>query len=514
MSPALLEISNLSKKFAQPVLKNLCLEIQPGTIHGLVGQNGAGKSTLMNIIAGFLSADSGSILLDGIPHAPDTVADAILSGISLAVQEMSLIDDLSVAENIMLRTFPAELGIIKGRQMLKSAEQLAEKVGLESIDLLQPVSRLTSAQRQLVELAKALSCPFRLLILDEPTAALTLEKTEIIHGLLRELVQSTKAIIYISHRLDDVIELCDRVSVLKDGVMINTKETCEIDASWLIKEMSQSTIEIEANHCFKEEKSLRLSVLDIVTPRTKNPVKLTIYSGEIVGVAGLVGSGRSELLKAIYGLEERISGSVKVHLENDQFLSPKNAFESVNARVGFIPEDRKTQGIFLGQDVGSNITISSLRSFRTWTKSLDLTKERADLTALMSALSIACHSFYQSIETLSGGNQQKAIVGRWLMAGCNILLLDEPTRGIDVGAKTALHNEFLAFRDRGNAILIVSSELEELMFLCDRIVVLSDGECSGHFARHNWSKELMLDAAFRAYQMKKTNTQDAEQIID
>ena len=514
MSSALLEISNLSKTFAQPILKNLYLEIQPGTIHGLVGQNGAGKSTLTNIIAGFLSADSGRILLDGRPHNPKTVADANLRGVSLSVQEMSLIDNLSVAENIMLRTFPTEFGIIKERQLLGSAGQLAKKVGLGSVDLHQPVSNLTLAQRQLVELAKALSCPFRLLILDEPTAALTEAQTEIIHELLRGLVQSTRAIMYISHRLDDVMELCDKVSVLRDGILINTRKTCDIDASWLIKEMSESTGEIEEKHCFKGKKSKRLSVLDMVTPRTKNPIDLTVHGGEIVGLAGLAGSGRSELLKAIYGLKERLSGSVKVHLENEQWLSPKNASESVSACVGFIPEDRKTQGIFLGQDVGSNITISSLRSFRTWTKSLDLTKERADLTALMSALSIACHSFYQSIETLSGGNQQKAIVGRWLMAGCNILLLDEPTKGIDVGAKTALHNEFLAFRDRGNAILIVSSELEELMFLCDRIVVLSDGECSGHFARHNWSKELMLDAAFRAYQMKKTNTQDAEQIID
>ena len=514
MSSALLEISDLSKKFAQPVLRDINFEVHSGTIHGLVGQNGAGKSTLTNIIAGFLSADSGRILLDGRPHTPKTVADANLKGVSLAVQEMSLIDNLSVAENIMLRTFPAEFGIIRERQLLGSARKLAEKVGLGSVDLHQPVLSLTLAQRQLVELAKALSCPFRLLILDEPTAALTEAQTEIIHELLRGKVQSSRAIIYISHRLDDVMELCDKVSVLRDGILINTRKTCDIDATWLIKEMSESTGEIEERHCFKGQKSKRLSVLDMVTPRTKNPIDLTIHGGEIVGLAGLAGSGRSELLKAIYGLEERLSGSVKVHLENEQWLSPQNASESVSACVGFIPEDRKTQGIFLGQDVCSNITISSLKRFCTWPKSLDLIKEREAVTALISKLSIVCNSFYQSIETLSGGNQQKALVGRWLMASCNILLLDEPTRGMDVGAKAALHDELFAFRDRGNGLLIVSSELEELMLLCDRIVVLSDGECSGEFTRHAWSKELILDAAFRAYKVKNTQTPNAEKSFD
>lgn len=493
-----LVIENLSKSFAAPVLTNVSLRIEPGCIHGLVGENGAGKSTLINILMGLLSKDAGKITLDECEYQPSQVSDAFAVGFSLAAQELSLIDYLSVAENILLKALPSRRGLLHQDEIQLQARYWAEAIGLDPSLLLQRVAHLSLAQKQQVELAKALATASRLLILDEPTAALTEPQAEQLHRVIRDCANRGMAVIYVSHRLQDVLRVCDTVSVLRNGEIEFTQSSSTLSVPILIEAMSGSTRVESKTHNPQHKGELLLSVDNMMTKDLPNPIEFKCHRGEIVGVAGLAGSGRSELLMAIYGLTKLTKGSVNLH-RGENKIPIRSAHQAVSLGMGLVAEDRKSQGIFADKSIAFNMVIASLRRVANSWGILRSSVEKKLTEALIQELGVKCDHSAQAIARLSGGNQQKILIGRWLHAQADVILLDEPTRGVDQNAKQLIYEKLHDWREKGALIIIVSSEIDELTSLCDRIVVLSNRKQVATFSPHEWSREKILNAAFSAY---------------
>jgi ribose transport system ATP-binding protein len=492
-----LGVNNLYKSFAAPVLKGINLHIEAGSIHGLVGENGAGKSTLINILMGLLEPDSGELLLAGNVYRPQKVAHAFAAGFSLAAQELSLIDHLSVAENILLKCLPNRCAFLNRAQMIEQAQYWAERIGLNSVSITQKVTDLSLAEKQLVELAKALCTAKKLLILDEPTAALTAPQAEHLHKLIRECAAKGMAIVYVSHRLQDVLSVCDKVSVLREGEIQFTQASSCLTVPLLIEAMSGSS-QHHPHRASKAPGDPRILVQDLVTRDLPTPISFHCRTGEIFGIAGLAGAGRSELLSAVYGLTPRTRGDVQV-VTAAGHVSVSSPSQAVQLGIGMVAEDRKTQGIFAHKSIAFNLTIAGLKNIASRWGILRPRIEKQTATALINQLKIKCDSSDQAIARLSGGNQQKIIIGRWMQAQVDILLLDEPTRGVDPTAKNAIHDQLRQLRDQGATIIVVSSEIDELMSLCDRIMVLSNRQSVVTFDAGEWSHDIILQAAFSAY---------------
>lgn len=488
-----------SKSFATPVLHDVDLEVFAGHIHGLVGENGAGKSTLAKIIVGLETADSGSLYLDGQPYRPTNTADSLRAGVAICAQELSLVDDLSIAENILLNTAASPLMRIRRKRADERASRLLRLVGLEHLTPHTLVGRLSLAEKQLVEVAKTLATEAKLLILDEPTSALTVPQAEVLHGILRDRVRGGISVIYISHRLGDVLNVCDRVSVLRDGEVRLTADCDELSEGALIREMAGVDADFNAPpRPTVISAPLHLTVADLRTSKLPNPISFNCKRGEILGVAGLAGSGRTELLNAIFGLDRRIGGSVKIHGESGT-IETRNPWQSIKNGIGLVTEDRAKNGIFRDQALAFNVTIAGLGRISDRIGRLVRRKELGAVARLSEALRVRSTGAYQKMHELSGGNQQKSMLARWLHCESQLLLLDEPTRGVDVTAKLAIHTELVRLRDSGITVIAVSSELEELQSLCDRIIVLSNRVLVTEFQRSNWSQHEILEAAFSEY---------------
>lgn len=498
-----LKIEGLSKRFAAPVLKQVGLQIMRGSVHGLVGENGAGKSTLINIVSGLLAADEGEISLNGTSYSRSSRRKALDHGVALAYQELSLIETLSVAENILLSDLPGRsLGIARV-QLRTRARELMDLVGLAEVNADDGLSTLTLAQRQLVELAKALSMPeanCKLLMLDEPTSALTGPQADRIHKIIRDRADAGLSVLYVSHRLEDVLKVCDEVSVLRDGGIALCAPSSTLTSNDLIKAMSGKALKARKDDELKTPGEPCLQVAQLATDIFPEPISLCCHRGEILGIAGLAGAGRSELLHSIFGLPAERKGSVflKDAIDNHEILidSPSQA---VKNGIALIAEDRKSQGIFADKSVSMNSTVAGIGKLRGALSTISPRRERRVTEELIDRLKVKCDGPLQRIDRLSGGNQQKVLIARWLQARANVWLLDEPTRGVDVTSKLAIHEQLRKLRDDGAALLIVSSELEELMTLSDRILVLSDGKQVAEFQRGQWSKEMLLEAAFSGY---------------
>ena len=487
------------KSFATPVLRDVDLEISIGHIHGLVGENGAGKSTLAKIIVGLENADSGSLYLDDQPYRPINTSDSLGAGIAICAQELSLVADLSIAENILLHTSTSSFTRIRRKHAEENASRLLDLVGLVRSDPRTLVSRLSLAEKQLVEIAKTLATDASLLILDEPTSALTAPQAELLHRILRDKARDGVTVIYISHRLGDVLSVCDRVSVLRDGEVRLTKDCNVLSEKLLIREMAGEDADFEAApRSVKEASSIHLTVEDLQTSKLPNPISFNCRRGEILGIAGLAGSGRTELLNAIFGLDKRTAGSVKVHM-NGGTTETRTPRQSIKCGVGLVTEDRAKDGVFRDQALAFNVTIAGLRRISNPIGRLIREREARSVTLLIEALHVRSNGVDQKMRELSGGNQQKSMLGRWLHRESQLLLLDEPTRGVDVTAKLAIHTELVRLRDAGITVIAVSSELEELQSLCDRIIVLSNRKLVTEFHRNNWSQEEILAAAFSEY---------------
>jgi ribose transport system ATP-binding protein len=504
-----LQLTGLTKAYAAPVLSDINLAVHAGEVLALTGENGAGKSTLSKIIAGVVNADAGSMELAGQPYAPASRSRAEACGVRMVLQELSLIGTLSVAENLQLGQIPSRAGFISHGELAQRARVQLDRVGLTNLDTAQPVSALGIGQQQLLEIARGLDSmhsggKLQLLILDEPTAMLSARETAILFEQITLLTAQGVAIIYISHRLDELARVADRVVVLRDGQLVYDQSEGRLEPQRIVQAMVGKEI-AEAQPRAARPKGaevLRVAGLSLV-PWVTN-INLALFAGQIVGVAGLVGSGRTQLLRLIYGADRMDTGSIYVGGTSAlaRIDSPSTA---VAHGIGLLTEDRKSEGLLLGQSLASNLTLADLRAVSRagWIRRA---AEAGVFERWSQRLRIRARDSSQRVEELSGGNQQKVVLARWLHRDCRVLLLDEPTRGVDVGARADIYAELEALADAGKALLVVSSDLRELMMLCDRIAVMSAGRLAGVFARGSWSEEGLLEAAFSAYARSEART--------
>ncbi len=489
----------ICKSFSNQVLHEVDLAIPAGSIHGLVGENGAGKSTLAKIIAGLMQADAGTLHLDDAPYSPPSAAEALRAGVAICTQELSLVDDLSVSDNILLATSTVKLARIDRRAADARASTLLDLVGLRDVAPRTRVRSLSLAEKQLVEIAKVLATDAKLLILDEPTSALTGPQADRLHAILRDRAIAGACVIYISHRLSDVLDICDEVTVLRDGRVRLALPSERLDEKTLIREMAGADADFNARRrTSKQLADARLTVENLRTAALSHPISFACKRGEILGIAGLAGAGRSELLRTVFGLDRRIGGSVRIDADGiaTEVRTPRQA---IRCGAGFVAEDRAGDGVFPAQALKFNITVAGLGRIADRAGRLVRSQERSAVLKLLKDLRVKSDGVDQKMRELSGGNQQKSLLARWLHCESRLLLLDEPTRGIDVAAKLAVHEELVRLRDAGMSIVAVSSEVEELQSLCDRILVLSKGKLVAEFQPGNWSQEAILAAAFSEY---------------
>jgi ribose transport system ATP-binding protein len=470
----LLEMRGIVKRFPGVLaLGGVDLDVRAGEVHCLLGQNGAGKSTLMKVLSASYQPDEGEIRWAGeAVQLPNPQASMRL-GISTIYQELDLVPDLSVAENIFLGHEISTAGFTQRSAVNRAAAALLERLGHAEIPPGRPVGRLAPAARQIVSMARALSQNTRLLILDEPSAVLDQGEVANLFRVIRDLAAEGVAVVYISHRLEEIRQIGDRMTVLKDGRTVATGlSVADTPTSELITLMTGRAIE----YVFPPRGSstpgeVVLAVRDLGVQGLFSGVDLTVRAGEIVGLAGLVGAGRSEIVETVYGARRASAGTVEV---NGKRLPRGNVRAAVAAGMGLCPEERKSQGLLLDQAVYRNITVSSLRRFARFGM-LDAAAERARARELAASLDVRPAGVDREVRLLSGGNQQKVVLARWLLRECTVLVLDEPTRGVDVGARTEIYQLIRALADAGVAIVVVSSEVEEVLGLSDRVLVVREG---------------------------------------
>jgi ribose transport system ATP-binding protein len=483
----------ISKRFpGVRALDDVSLAVGSGEVLAIIGENGAGKSTLLKILAGVQAPDGGEILVAGRPSRFRGVEDALAAGIALIHQELNLADNLDLAGNIFLGREPRRLGLLDLAAMRRQASEWLAMVGLD-LDPATPLSRLPIGRQQLVEIAKALSTRARLLIMDEPTSSLSARETETLFRVVKDLRRRGVSVIWISHRLGEVKELADRVVVLRDGR--NAGEIAdrgEIEHERMIRMMVGRDIDRLARRPSHPPGDVVLAVRDLRTPaHPTHAVSFELRAGEIVGVAGLVGAGRTELLTTLFGITPAVAGSLALA---GRAVTPKSPIEAVAAGLALVPEDRKQQGLVLEMAVRENISLVSL-----WPESrggfVDFARERRLAAEMIPALAIKTPGDRQAVQFLSGGNQQKVVLAKWLAMKPKVLLLDEPTRGIDVGAKAEIYDLVHRLAGAGLAVLFVSSEMEEILSLADRALVMHEGRMAGGLLRGELTEENVMRLA-------------------
>ncbi|MFI6501623.1 sugar ABC transporter ATP-binding protein [Nonomuraea typhae] len=488
----MMRVSGLVKRFPGVVaLDGVDLDVRAGEIHALVGENGAGKSTLVKALAGIHMPDAGTMTFDGRPYTPSGAADGLAAGISVVHQELALLPYLTVAENLFLRGLPRRAGVVDRGRLRAGAARLLDEVGLD-VAPDTPVERLGIAQMQLVEIAKAISTECKLLIMDEPTATLTSREAGRLFGILRSLRERGVAIIYISHHLQEVLELADRVTVLRNGRSVESRDMAGVTAPDLVRAMVGRDLAQEYPPLpDRREGGEVLKVTGLRVNGFAGPVSFSVRAGEVVGFAGLVGAGRTETMRAIFGADPAVAGTIALRGKSVRIRHPKDA---VKHGISLLTEDRKSQGLVLDLPISANVTLAKLRGVL-----LSFTRERALAERLGARLHLRSAGVSQQVRTLSGGNQQKVVLAKWLNAGSDVLIVDEPTRGIDVGAKYEIHELLLGLAEEGKALLVVSSDLPELMGICDRILVFSRGKIAGEVARADFDAERILTLAYSGY---------------
>ena len=493
MNNYILEMRNISKSFAGvQALKDVSIRCKTGLVYGLVGENGAGKSTLIKILAGAYRADAGEIIYKGETRNQVSTGEIIESGISIIYQELALVQQMSVAENIFLGREPRKrLGILDIKELNERSGDLLERLRI-SLDLGLPVSELTIAQQQLVEIAKALSQNADLIVMDEPSAILAGSELDQLFRIISSLKAQGVTIIYISHRLEEVFRIADEVTVLKDGEVVATRPIVELDRPTLVKYMVGRSLDEIFPQTEHEKGELVLVAENVSTDTILDGVSLELYAGEILGIAGMVGSGRTELARALFGADQLTSGSVKlVRYGAVDWRSPARA---IDAGLVLVPEDRKAHGLFTALSVRINLTIpilSRLTRFGIMKRSA----EDAVVNEARSRLAIVMSSPDQETQYLSGGNQQKVVLAKWLSTDPAVIILDEPTRGVDVGAKFEIYKLMRELNDRGIAIVMISSELREIIGMSDRILVMNDGRIAGELSREEAGEARIIELA-------------------
>ena len=489
--PALVEIRGMTKAFpGVQALLGVDLDLRAGEVHAVVGENGAGKSTLMKIVAGVYRSDSGSIRLGGVPILNESPRQALERGISMIHQELNLAPNLSVAENVFLGRAPTRGGLIDWRRLYADVEALADRLGID-LDVRARVDELSVARQQMVEIAKALSLDARVIIMDEPTSALTERETEALFDIIARLKSNGVAVVYISHRLDEIFRVADRVTVLRDGRLVGTLPIAQATQPQLIGMMVGRVLttlfpkeSVEIGDPFLEVRHLRRK-------GALEDISFVLRRREILGLAGLVGAGRTELVRVLFGADPLDGGEILLEGRPVRIRRPRDA---IRLGMGFVTEDRKLQGLVLGMNVRENETLASLAQVSKL-GFLNLGRERTLAARLVEQLGVRTPSVEQEVANLSGGNQQKVVIAKWLATRARILILDEPTRGIDVGAKAEVHALMSRLASQGVSILMISSELPEILGMSDRILVMRQGRLSGEFTRDQASQEAILACA-------------------
>ncbi len=491
-SSPLLEVSGLRKSFPGVLaLRGVSLHLQKGEVLALIGENGAGKSTLMKILAGVQPADEGDFRVSGKKVSFRNVNDAMDKGIALIHQELNLCGNLDLAANVFLGREPTKAGLIDESEMRRQTEKFLSQVGLNlPVDTL--AGSIPIGKQQLVEIAKALSCNARVLIMDEPTSSLSQKETETLFEVVKNLRSKGISVIYISHRLGEVKELADRVTVFRDGENAGELMQDQIDHDNMVKLMvGRELSEFYDRQVHNPGKPV-LSLKDLRCPSyPQHPLSLEVSEGEIVGVAGLVGAGRTELLQTIFGVTPALGGSLEISGEAKEIRNPRAA---ISVGIALAPEDRKQHGLVLPMSVRENSSLPSLQrdASRGW---LNENAERTVTQNAVKSMKIKTPNYEQMARFLSGGNQQKIVLGKWLAMSPKLLLLDEPTRGIDVGAKREIYKLMEKLAGEGMAILFVSSEMEEVLGMADRAYVMHEGQISGELSRDQLSEKAIMNLA-------------------
>ncbi len=496
----LLSLTELTKRYGSVTVLDRCsVEIRGGEIHALLGANGAGKSTLVKIVAGLIFPSQGRMRLAGEVYSPNGKQDAESRGVQIVQQELNLIPTLTVAENMFLSRLPSWSGVVRRRELDEQARQALDRFGLQDVATDTLVGSLGVGRQQMVEIAAALDRDCRLLILDEPTAALSSAETRTLFEWLKRMRERGVGIIYISHRLEEVAEVADRTSILRDGKYVGTYATSVLSTEDMINLMSGD--EPECNE-FTEHESWTQEPAALRVERLStdflHDVSFTVHQGERLGIAGLVGSGRSELLRAIFGADVASSGQIRLGPEGkaERFRHPSQA---VDAGLAMVTEDRKQNGLLLSQSIRVNTTLASMWKRFSFAGLIQPDKEDSSAANMCRSLETHCIGVEQPAGTLSGGNQQKVAVAKWLVRDADVFLFDEPTRGIDVAARRRIHRLIGSLADDGKGIVIVSSDLSELLETCDRIAVMSNGRLVEIFSRPDWSHDRIMQAAFSGY---------------
>ena len=489
-----LSLEGVTKTFGPvTVIDDVTVHVRPGRVQVLLGENGAGKSTLIKMMSGIYQPDGGRVLVDGAAVTLPDVRAAEARGIATIHQELNLVPGMTVAENISLGRMPRRGGLLDRRAMRATARHALERIGLD-VDPDHPVGELGVARQQLVEIAKALSLDARILVLDEPTATLTRTEIEQLFRVVRELREAGVAMVFISHHLDEIAEIGDSVSVLRDGRLVD-----EVPATTPEPELVRLMVGRDIDDQFPRRREydgpddVLLDVRGLTRAGVVEGVSFQARAGEVVGVAGLVGAGRTELLRSIAGADPYDAGTVTVE---GRPLRRKDVAGAIRAGVGHVPEDRKTQGLVLGASVGENLGYATLRSTAR-AGFVDRSGQRSRARSVSERLRVRMRDVDQAVGDLSGGNQQKVVFGRWVLAGSRVLLLDEPTRGVDVGARVEIYEFVNAVTAAGGAVVMVSSDLPEVLGMSDRILVMSGGHLAGELPAEGATQDQVMSLAVR-----------------
>ena len=483
------------------VLDGVSLDLRAGEVLALTGENGAGKSTCSKIMCGLVQASRGQMTLKGKPFAPVSRTDAERQGVRMVLQELGLVNTLTVAENLLLDRLPHRFGLVDRKRLHEMAREQLAKMGLDHIDPRTKVSELGIGMQQMVEIARNLRDGNRVLVLDEPTAMLTAKEIEHLFAQIDLMKAQGVALVYVSHRLEELQRVAERVAVLRDGRLVDVLPMLGLSEATLVERMVGRHVETLDEKPRRKAGPVLLRAENMCRGDVVKNVSLELHAGEVLGVAGLVGAGRTELLRLLYGADKADSGSIELtgqHPDQQaQAVAPnwRSPMQAVRAGIALITEDRKAQGLLLPQSIRVNTSLSHMRSVSAggW---LNRSREAQLAKQMVQRLRVRSFNAEQSVGTLSGGNQQKVIFARWLHRDCPVVLLDEPTRGVDVGARSDLYAEINTMTHQGKAVMVVSSDLRELMELCDRIAVMHQGRLVATFERGQWSQQALLAAAF------------------
>ena len=497
MGKTILEMIDVKKSFSGIyALSGINFSLAQGEVHALLGENGAGKSTLIKVLGGIYEPDSGKIRIDGQDTVINSVSDAQKKGIGIIHQEIVLVPYLTVAQNIFLgREIMTKFGTVNRAEINRRAQEMLTNLGV-NIAPETMVESLTIAQQQMVEIVKAVSFDGKIIVMDEPTSSLSNEEVEQLFGIIARLKEKQVSIIYISHRMEELFRISDRVTVIRDGAYVGTKNTNDTDANELVAMMVGRELESFYARDYNDltnEKAV-LEVKDLTCDGVFSDISFKVRKGEILGFAGLVGAGRSEIMECIFGARKYQKGTILLNGKEVSFASP---MEAIKAGVGLVPEDRKKQGLVLGNTVGFNLTLASINSYidgiaineKKRQKVVDYYKEKLDIRSVSDKVESA------EAGSLSGGNQQKVVLGKWLAIQPDVLILDEPTRGVDVNAKSEIYAVINELAKNGIAVVMVSSELSELINMCDNVCVIRAGKLTGRLKREELNQERIMQFA-------------------